>query len=517
MDTTSSITVDKIKKLFKVDNRGRHALLDGAFPKWMDTEPCWEDHITGKMPLCITPIGYNNTCYFGALDIDAKGDAPPVNHEMVQHFIEEHSLPLNLYYSKSGKGAHAYIFSPFPVAAVDMRNTLKLFAILISHLIAKENEIEVFPKQDELKEGEDGNCIRPPYFGKKSGPLFKGEPIVKQLVSLPPCLSMLPEEGDRNNFIYHMTNFLVLCEATNVKKLMHILNENVDSPLTPLEVDRTVASAQRQRGRKGSGFGLGCSHCPDSRKDKCKFSSQLRIKETYDVVTIEIVHYIAEDPKIRVTVDDKSLVFSVDDVFNNHKVRLDFIMKHRITDVPPMKKSEWYTMIHDMLESAEHVDIITHRDKGHFIIQHLRKWSKDFKSGVSYLYSGTPVFISNDEVMAFAHDVYNRFISTGVQGITRDDINITLESIGKLTIINGSPAIKIPVDILGIHAPGLEIPVINDMNPDDVMVCNDPDGNVIFKNKEGVQIELTNTFIKENPEIQRQILEKTNVGIKANF
>jgi len=509
--------LNKIKKLFRVDKPGRHALLDGGFPKWLNTEPDWQAHLDGKMALCITPLGFDNTCYFGALDIDAKGDAPPINHERLQHFIKEHSLPLNLFYSQSGKGAHAYIFSPYPVSATDMRATLRLFSVLISHLISPANGIEIFPKQDVLEAGGDGNCIRPPWFGDRCQPLFMGEPIVRQLVSLPQCLSVLPEEGDRNNFVYHMTNFLVLCEVNNVKGLMYILNENLDFPLTEVEVDRTVASAHRQRGRKGAGFGLGCFHCPDTRKDKCKFSSQLRVKETYDAVSIEIVHYIAEDPKIRVTVDSKSLVFSVDDVFNNHKVRLDFIMKHRITDVPMMKKSEWTQMVHTMLEEAEHVDIVTHRDKGHFIIQQLKKWSKDFKPGVSYLYSGTPVFISDDEVMMFSHDVYNRFVITGIQGITRDDVNITLESIGKLTIVNGSPAIKIPVNLLGVSTPGLEIPLINDMDPTEVIVDNNSEGRVVFKDKNGARIELTNTFIKEHPDIQRKILEKTQTGIHVNF
>jgi hypothetical protein len=511
------ITVDRVKKLFRVDNPGRHALLDGTFPKWMEREPNWEDHLSGDMALCITPLGYNNTCYFGALDIDAKGDAPPVNHARLQYFIEEHDLPLNLYYSKSGKGAHAYIFSLFPVAAADMRATLRLFSVLISHLIDPANEIEIFPKQDVLNPGEDGNCIRPPYFGKQCQPLCENEPTVRQLVSLPGCLSALPEEGERNNFMYHMTNFLVLCEIKNIKKLMHILNVNLDSPLTEIEVDRTVASAQRQRGRKGAGFGLGCSHCPENRKEKCRFSAQLRVAETYDVVKIEIVHYIAEDPKIRMTVDNKSLVFDVEDVFNNHKIRLDFIMKHRITDVPLMKKSEWTQMVHQMLETAEHVDIVTHRDKGHFIIQQLKKWAKDFKPGVSYLYSGTPVFLSDDEVMMFSHDVYNRLIATGVQGITREDINITLESIGKLSIIDGSPAIKIPVQMLGVTTPGLEVQVINDMDPKDVIVDNDSEGKVIFKDQNGARIELTNTFIKEHPEIQKKILEKTRTGINVTF
>jgi hypothetical protein len=119
--------------------------------------------------------------------------------------------------------------------------------------------------------------------------------------------------------------------------------------------------------------------------------------------------------------------------------------------------------------------------------------------------------------MMFSHDVYNRLIATGVQGITREDINITLESIGKLSIIDGSPAIKIPVQMLGVTTPGLEVQVINDMDPKDVIVDNDSEGKVIFKDQNGARIELTNTFIKEHPEIQKKILEKTRTGINVTF
>jgi len=511
------ISVEKAVKIFRVDNPGPYALIDSGLPMWVDEEPDWENHLNGSKSLCVTPIGYDNTCYWGAIDIDAKGDNPAVNHPAVQVFIDEHKLPLNLFYSKSGKGAHAYLFSPKPVPAIEMRAVLTLYSLLLRPLLDDKNDMEIFPKQDELMEGDNGSCIRPPYFGERCAPLFEGEPQVRNIISIPPCLVHLPEEGERNNFIYHIANFLALSEVTSIKSLVHSINRSLDDPLPVEEADKTIASAQRQRNRKGSGFGLGCSSCPDSKKLTCKFSSQLKVRQTSDVMTVEIVHFLAEDPKIRLTVEGKSLNFDTESAFNNHEVRLSFLTKHRTPAIPMMKKGEWTMMMHSLLEGAEHIEEVTHRDKGHFIVQKLKAWSKNFKPGVSALFSGTPCFISDTEAVVFPHDMYNWFMQTGVMGITREDINTTLESVGAPVVMQGSPAIKIPLSLLDVKTPGIEIPLIFDIAPEDVVIECGEGGKAIFKTKEGIRIELTNSYIKEHSEIQERIMEATSTNIKVGF
>jgi hypothetical protein len=377
--------------------------------------------------------------------------------------------------------------------------------------------MEIFPKQSELFDNDNGSCIRPPYFGDKCQPAFEGDPAVREILTLPPCLHALPDEGERNNFIYHITNFLMLSEIQNVKPLAHLINQSLDDPLPKEEAERTISSAQRQRQRKGMGFGLGCSSCPDSKKNTCRFSSQLKARQTSDMMTVEIVHFLAEDPKIRLTVEGRQLTFDTETAFNNHEVRLQFMMKHRTPAIPMMKKGEWSSMMHSMLEEAEHTEETTHRDKGHFILQKLKSWSKNFKPGVSSMYSGVPCFISSDEVLIFPHDVYNWFMQTGVIGISREDVNTTLESIGIPIIMQGSPAIKVHVDVFDVKAPGIEIPIIHDIDPNEVVIESGPGGVVVYKNKEGVQIELTNSYIKEHPEIQLKILEATSTNINVDF
>lgn len=504
-----------IPNLFRVEQPGPHALLDNKPPLWTE-EVDWEAHINGEKQICMVPIGRNDTCYWGALDIDAKGDAPPVAHQNLHIYIHTHNLPLWLFKSRSKKGAHAFLFSQQPIPAAEMVNLLELYAMMIKPMLHETHEIEIFPKQKELG-GTNGSCIRLPFFGTKSEYFFDDYPKAITHFLLPPCLKELPEEGDRNNYVYHLSNFLIMSKFVGVQELLQAINEHFDEPLDPPEIEKTTNSARRHRNRTGATFGLGCRSCPPARKKHCRFANQLRTAETTEKVKVEIIHYIAEDPKIRMTVAGKSQVFSSEEAFDNHLVRLSFLMKHKISDVPLMGRAEWVKTLHELLETAEHIDLVSHRDRGHFILQQLKKWSKDFKNGMGYLYSGTPVFLSSDEVVLFSHDLYNRFIMTGVTGISRDEINNTLENIGTATVINGNPVIKIPVSVLGISAPGLEIPILNDINVDEVQVVASKDGNVIFKDKVGRQIELTNTFIKENPDLQRRILEATVTDIKVNF
>ena len=76
-----------MQHLFRVDNPNNHALIDTQFPKTVNALPDFDKHLSGDNCLCITPLGKDNTCYFGALDIDAKEDTPPIDHQKVQKFI----------------------------------------------------------------------------------------------------------------------------------------------------------------------------------------------------------------------------------------------------------------------------------------------------------------------------------------------------------------------------------------------------------------------------------------------
>ena len=104
------------------------------------TQELWQQHLQGSLGLGIVPICENNTCTWGAVDID---DYDGLDLEDWSFKIP---APLILCRSKSG-GAHIYLFTSSPVSPKIMRKKLTLVARSLGHPNA-----DIFPKQDELDE-----------------------------------------------------------------------------------------------------------------------------------------------------------------------------------------------------------------------------------------------------------------------------------------------------------------------------------------------------------------------------
>lgn len=118
----------------------------------------WQKHLDGVEPsLGIIPIRADNTCTWGAIDIDQY----PLDHVQLIDKITKLSLPLVVLRSKSG-GAHVYAFVREPVPAADMQKYLTACAALLG-----EAGREIFPKQSEIliERGDTGNYLNLPYFG----------------------------------------------------------------------------------------------------------------------------------------------------------------------------------------------------------------------------------------------------------------------------------------------------------------------------------------------------------------
>src|SRR3990167_9966810 len=113
-------------------------------------------HLIGKVSLGIYPLLDDGMCLFGAIDIDRD------DLNLVLQIREElwniGLKPTFIERSKS-KGYHVWVFFSQPVRAREVRR------ILNSVLSKLGLSLEVFPKQDYLKDGEIGNYINLPYFG----------------------------------------------------------------------------------------------------------------------------------------------------------------------------------------------------------------------------------------------------------------------------------------------------------------------------------------------------------------
>ena len=121
------------------------------------------DHLAGNQTIGVYPLLSNDSCYFLAVDFD-KADWRDDAKAFVRSCRELH-VPVALEISRSGNGAHAWIFFASAVAARDAR---RLGTALISHTCNRTRQLELgsydrlFPNQDTMPKGGFGNLIALP-------------------------------------------------------------------------------------------------------------------------------------------------------------------------------------------------------------------------------------------------------------------------------------------------------------------------------------------------------------------
>ena len=126
------------------------------------TVAMWEEHLKGSTRgLGIIPIKSDNTCHWGAIDIDEYS----VSHKDLITTLTKNKIPAVVGRTKSG-GAHVWIFLSEPVEAEEMQRRLTELSAALGFAGS-----EIFPKQTTilLDRGDTGNFLNMPYFsGAKS-------------------------------------------------------------------------------------------------------------------------------------------------------------------------------------------------------------------------------------------------------------------------------------------------------------------------------------------------------------
>jgi superfamily II DNA or RNA helicase len=121
------------------------------------------EHLSGKRTIGVYPLLENDTCNFLAVDFDEaewQEDA-----KAFYQSCEELGVPVALEISRSGNGAHAWIFFTGSVSARDAR---RLGTAIISHTCARSRQLKLqsydrlFPNQDSMPKGGFGNLIALP-------------------------------------------------------------------------------------------------------------------------------------------------------------------------------------------------------------------------------------------------------------------------------------------------------------------------------------------------------------------
>jgi len=120
-------------------------------------------HLAGDHTIGIYPLLDDDTCYFLAVDFDEaewRDDA-----QAFMQSCKELGVPAAMEISRSGKGAHVWIFFAHRVAARDAR---RLGTAIISHTCSRTRQLKLtsydrlFPNQDTMPKGGFGNLIALP-------------------------------------------------------------------------------------------------------------------------------------------------------------------------------------------------------------------------------------------------------------------------------------------------------------------------------------------------------------------
>ena len=127
------------------------------------TDAAIYDHLAGEHTVAVYPLLTDDSCHFLAVDFDEsewREDA----RAFVQS-CQELGVPVALEISRSGNGAHAWVFFAGNVPARDAR---RLGTAIISHTCARTRQLNLtsydrlFPNQDTMPKGGFGNLIALP-------------------------------------------------------------------------------------------------------------------------------------------------------------------------------------------------------------------------------------------------------------------------------------------------------------------------------------------------------------------
>lgn len=121
------------------------------------------EHLTGKKTIGIYPLLQDDSCYFLAVDFDEEQWRDDARAFMQS--CDDLGVPVAMEISRSGQGAHTWVFFSGKVPARDAR---RLGTAIISHTCSRTRQLELksydrlFPNQDTMPKGGFGNLIALP-------------------------------------------------------------------------------------------------------------------------------------------------------------------------------------------------------------------------------------------------------------------------------------------------------------------------------------------------------------------
>lgn len=370
-------------------------------------------HLLGKTGIGIVPLLKNDKCWFGAIDIDIKGDAKLFeSHEELEAKVRKYDLPLMVFRSKSN-GAHLYLFAEQPISARLMQDRLTEFAALLGY-----GGCEIFPKQiTRIKDGDVGNWINLPLHGDKRTAIYEGKELEREkalklsnymrisesdlrafaiknkdlFVDGPPCLQKIATigigEGNRNNALFNISLYMRRKFPDNwQEKLQEFNEESVDPPLQSEEISEIA----KQSIKKGYNYTCStapiCNFCDRKTCLKREFGINNGSSDddgSYILPITGIVKYVAGKDSYRwgVNTGIAMLEFSTPEILSLDSHRIKFLELLNII-IPPMKTKDFLKQMSDLLEKVETIHDPEDASETGQIVSGIERWFLD-KGSVS--------------------------------------------------------------------------------------------------------------------------------------
>lgn len=138
-----------------------------------------ESHLSGHHVLGVYPLLQDDTCRFLAIDFDEENWRSDV--QMVSTACCENDIPCSVEISRSGNGAHLWIFFSEPIDAAKARalgSSILTLAMKQHARLSFHSYDRMFPNQDTMPKGGFGNLIALPLqvaAARHGGSLFADE------------------------------------------------------------------------------------------------------------------------------------------------------------------------------------------------------------------------------------------------------------------------------------------------------------------------------------------------------
>ena len=343
-------------------------------------------HLSGGQGIGAIPINVDNTCKFGAIDVDDYD----LDLKDVVRRVNRTGVPLVVCRSKSG-GAHLYLFLRTWVDASIVREYLTEISSALGF-----SGREIFPKQDTvlLERGDVGNFINLPYHNadntlryaldengdamtleefldtvdQKRCNLADLEPIMLRnmpqaeeadLKNFPPCMQRIVAMGgwdlNKNLGLFHTGVSLKKAYPDTWKQALEEWNMRHMSPPLPAE---EVATIQKQLDKKDYGFK--CKERP--MVDYCDKELCRQVKygigssqESFPILTGLTI--MMSDPRVYyLNVDGKRLELDINQLNSSRDFQKKVLNDLNVRP-PILKDADWGLLVNKLLSEAVEVDV----------------------------------------------------------------------------------------------------------------------------------------------------------------